>query len=252
MEKRTAIITGAGSGIGRATALRLAGKGIRLVLNSRDETRLATLAHQIGDQARIVCGDISDGGVTRACIQECLNAWQAPPAIFVASAGRGLRGTVIGSRTEDWDTLISTNVLGTMHQLREIGKAMLEQARPERDFVQHPLDIIVIGSSVGRNISPFNPVYGATKFATHGLTEALRRELAPRGIRVSLIEPGLVRTNFQETAGYDSEWFEQYAREVGPVLTADDIAGVIEFLVGLPGNVHLDNVSIRPTRQAYP
>jgi NADP-dependent 3-hydroxy acid dehydrogenase YdfG len=95
-------------------------------------------------------------------------------------------------------------------------------------------------------------VYGATKFAAHGLTEALRRELAPQGIRVTLIEPGLVSTNFQKTAGYDPEWFSRYVKEVGPVLAGDDVAKVIEFLVDLPGNVHLDNISIRPTRQAYP
>jgi NADP-dependent 3-hydroxy acid dehydrogenase YdfG len=252
MEKRTAIVTGAGSGIGRATALRLARKGIRVVLNSRNESPLKSLAQEIGDGARVVCGDISDGRVTQTCIQECRDAWAETPAIFVAGAGRGLRGTVIGSGTQDWEPLIRTNILGMMHQLREIGKVMLERVGTGWDFVRLPLDIVVIGSTVGRNISPVNSVYGATKFATHGLTEALRRELAPKGIRVTLIEPGLVSTNFQRTAGYDPEWFEQYVREVGPVLTADDIAGVIDYIVDLPGNVHLDNISIRPTRQAYP
>lgn len=257
MHNRIAIITGAGSGIGRATALRLAQKGVRMILNGRNENKLAELESELnqlgrGTVCRVVSGDISTVQVTDACLAACLYAWQQPPCIFIAAAGRGLPGNILTSDAAQWENLIDTNIKGLLNQLKSIGNSMVKQASAERDFVNQPLDIVVIGSTIGRNVSPFNSVYGATKFAAHGLTEALRRQLAPHGIRVTLIEPGLVGTNFQQTAGYNMQWFEEYTKEVGPILTADDVAQVIQFTLQLPGNVHLDNISIRPTRQTYP
>lgn len=257
MHDGVAIITGAGSGIGRSAAILLAKKGIRVLLNGRNEEKLrevqTTILQVVGPaMAHVVGGDITDIAVTDSCINACWQTWNRFPDIFLASAGRGLPGTVLNSDVNEWDSLINTNVRGLMYQLKSIGSAMLQQVSAGRNCVSDPLDIIVIGSTIGRNVSPFNSVYGATKFAAHGLTEALRRQLGPQGIRVTLIEPGLVRTNFQQAAGYNLEWFEQYAKEVGPILEAEDIANVIAFLVELPANVHLDNISIRPTRQAYP
>lgn len=257
MKDRIAIISGASSGIGQSTAYRLAGQGVRMVLNARTEDNLLAVEKEANRIAgsrnvRTVCGDISDEQVTISCVKECLNAWNKPPDILIASAGRGLPGTVINSNPNEWDDLIDINVKGLMYQLRNIGQSMMEQAGQDRDFVANPLDIVVIGSSIGRNVSPFNSVYGATKFAAHGLTEALRRQLGPLGVRVTLIEPGLVGTNFQRAAGYSQQWFQDYSKEVGPILEPDDIARVISFLLSLPGNINLDNISIRPTRQAYP
>lgn len=257
MKARIAVISGAGSGIGRSTAYQLAAQGVRMVLTARDREKLEAVQQEADRIAgapctQIVCGDITDENVSLACITKCIDTWHQLPCIFIASAGRGLPGTVLSSNPEEWDNLIDCNVKGLMHQLRNIGKTMMEQAAKDHDFVRHPLDIVVIGSTIGRNVSPFNSVYGATKFAAHGLTEALRRQLGPLGIRVTLIEPGLVQTNFQKTAGYSEEWFENYSKEVGPILQPGDIAGVISFLLSLPGNVNIDNISIRPTRQSYP
>lgn len=257
MKDRIAIITGAGSGIGQSTVYRLAKQGVRMVLNARTPKKLEAVqqhANSIAgsDCAQIVCGDVSDEQVSAACIAQCIQAWNQPPDIFIASAGRGLPGTVITSNPEEWDSLINSNIKGLMHQLRHIGKCMMEQAAQQRNLLASPLDIVVIGSTIGRNVSPFNSVYGATKFAAYGLTEAMRRQLGPLGIRVTLIEPGLVGTNFQQAAGYSPQWFEEYSKEVGPILQPDDIAGIIGFLLALPGNVHMDNISVRPTRQAYP
>jgi NADP-dependent 3-hydroxy acid dehydrogenase YdfG len=257
MDNRIAVITGAGSGIGRSTALALAAKGVRMILNGRDMQKLKLVEEEANSIAKAlvaipVSGDVADITVTGACIDASRHHWHTAPDIFVACAGRGLPGTLVNSDISGWDDLINTNVKGLMYQLSSIAKVMLEMAAGERDYIKAPMDIVVIGSSIGRNVSPFNSVYGATKFAAHGLTEALRRQLGPQGIRVTLIEPGIVSTGFQEAAGYSKEWFEAYAKEIGPVLEAGDIADVITFLLQLPGNVHLDNISIRPTRQAYP
>ncbi len=228
-----------------------------MILNGRNSEKLEELQRLIMEapgtaDCRIVCGDVGDISVTEACITACRDAWDIDPSIFLANAGRGLPGTVINSDPKEWDSLIDTNIKGVLNQLRTIGTAMLGTITLDRDFIKFPLDIIVIGSTIGRNVSPFNSVYGATKFATHGVTEALRRELGPHGIRVTLIEPGIVETNFQASAGYSKEWFEQYAQDIGPVLIPDDISGLIGYLIDLPGNVNLENITIRPTRQAYP
>ncbi len=256
MGKRIAIITGASSGIGKSTALMLAKQGVKVILNARDKQKLEEVESTINNatnelSSKAVSGNIVDKDTIANCIEASLAIWGELPSIFIASAGRGLPGTLITSNSDKWQEVIDINIMGLMNSLKHISKLMLEMAG-NRNFIKDPMDIVVIGSSIGRNVSPFNSIYGATKFAAHGLTEALRRELGPYGIRVTLIEPGLVSTNFQASAGYDENWFKRYSEEVGPVLLADDIAKVINFLIMLPGNVNLDNISIRPTRQSYP
>ena len=258
MEQRIAIITGASSGIGKATAMRLAEKGYRMILTGRDQNKVVAVSRAItqaeGNEklCKLVVGDILDIGIANECIKASQQEWGLLPDIFIACAGRGLPGNLITSDILQWDDLIDINFKGLLYQLRSITSSMVERITETYDFIQHPLDIVVIGSSIGRNVSPFNPVYGATKFAVHGITEALRRDVGPKGIRVSLIEPGIVSTNFQKSGGYSMDWFTNYEREIGPILVADDVAQVISFLLSLPGNVNLDNISIRPTRQSYP
>lgn len=253
---RIGIITGASSGIGKATALELGKSGkLKLILTGRKEEALAEIRDEINQftnkkSAEIVVGDILEPAVVEECIEKCKTQFGETPSFFLASAGRGLPGTLLTSEESEWQNLIDVNVKALMTQLKRISAVMLENVK--QDYVGNPCDIVVLGSSIGRNVSPFNSVYGATKFATHGLTEALRREIGPKGIRVTLIEPGIVGTNFQESAGYDKEWFESYSKEIGPILTGSDLAEVIQFCIHMPGNVHLDNISIRPTRQAYP
>jgi NADP-dependent 3-hydroxy acid dehydrogenase YdfG len=95
-------------------------------------------------------------------------------------------------------------------------------------------------------------MYGSTKASIHILTESLRRLMAPRGIRVSLLEPGIVRSEFQDVAGYDRASFGQFMDSISPVLTPEDVARTIVFMAGQPAGVHLNDVMIRPTRQEYP
>ena len=116
----------------------------------------------------------------------------------------------------------------------------------------HPRDIVVLGSTVGRHISPFSSMYGSTKFAVNSLAEAARRELGPKGIRVTLVEPGFVVSEFQGVAGYDPEWFKGVVERIGPVLTPADVARTVGFIVSQPAAVHINDIVIRPTRQDYP
>ena len=115
-----------------------------------------------------------------------------------------------------------------------------------------PRDLIVLGSTVGRHISPFSSLYGSTKFALHSLAEAQRRELGPKGVRVSLVEPGIVRSEFQAVAGYDPAAFGQLMDKFSPVLEPEDVARTIAFVCAQPAGVHVCDVMIRGTRQDYP
>jgi NADP-dependent 3-hydroxy acid dehydrogenase YdfG len=105
---------------------------------------------------------------------------------------------------------------------------------------------------VGRHISPFSAVYGASKFAVHSLAEGLRREVGPKGIRVSLVEPGLVISGFQDGAGYNDEMVQNLKNKFGPLLYGEDVASAINFIVSQPPHVHISDIMIRPTRQDYP
>lgn len=250
--KALAVVTGASSGIGFAVAHNLARQGFELVLAGRRSTALeslqASLAGEYGTNTRLVIADLGlPSGVEK--LAAAVSEDGRIPRVGVVSAGRGLRGTVLSSDDSDWQTMFDINVIGALRQMRFLAEAMRQPVSSEPRVSQ---DIVVVGSNVGRHISPTNSVYGASKFAVAAATESLRRELAADGIRVTLIEPGLVRTAFQDNAGYDPEWFEQYADSVGPILEPGNVANVVEFAISQPPHVHLDTISIRPTRQDYP
>ncbi len=105
---------------------------------------------------------------------------------------------------------------------------------------------------LGRHISPLSAVYGATMFAVHALAEGLRREFGPQGIRVSLVEPGIVVSGFQAAAGYSDEMTQLFHDKFGPLLASDDVANAIHFVVSPPAHVHISDILVRPTRQDYP
>lgn len=253
-EKRAAIVTGASSGIGLAICRQLAGAGYNLVINARDAARLQEAAAELKastEQVIAVAGDASDPEVIGECLRRCADELGTVPAVGVVNAGRGLPGTIMTSDDAQWAELFEVNVLGALHQMRALASAMCAEAETGT-VLRRPYDIVVLGSIVGHNVSPFNSVYGATKFAVHGAAEGLRREVGPKGVRVSLIEPGTVSTSFQKNAGYDADWFSSYAQEIGPVLSAEDIAELVAFVVSRPAHVNLGAVTIRPTRQDYP
>ena len=249
--ERIAIVTGATAGIGAAAARRLLDAGWAVVGTGRRDHRLRQMARESaeGQGAFLgVEGDVSDPDLVAKLAWEAVERWGRPPSAFVLAAGRGLPGSLLNSDVGLWQELIQVNYVSMAHQLRASAFVLREgspQSKPSG-----PKDIIVIGSTVGRDVSASNPVYGSTKFAVHALVESLRRELSPAGIRVTLIEPGFVKSEFQQVAKYDREWFEGIEQASGPLLEPDDVAEVIEFVLDQPWHVHLDNIRIRPTRQA--
>jgi NADP-dependent 3-hydroxy acid dehydrogenase YdfG len=246
--QKTAIITGASSGIGRATALALAKTGAAVVIFARRRERLDTLAAEIaaqGGKVLAVAGDAGHDADIDLLLERTL-AWEEGGRkydIVVVNAGRGLAGGILSSEESLWREIYRTNVLGAARLMRRAGQYMVQRKGG---------DIVVIGSVVGRNVSPFSGFYGSSKFAVGAIAEGLRREVCPHGVRVSLVMPGIVLSEFQDVAGYNEENFGKGIAPFGKLLEPEAIADGIQWLLALPPHVHVSEIMIRPTGQSYP
>lgn len=258
---RIAVITGASAGIGHAIARDLAVAGANIVMNARRAEPLYALCDELnaGDapvRAAVLPGDASDQATITRLLDTARERFGRDPDIAVVNAGRGLSGSILTSDPAHWEEMVRLNVLGAARLMRAAAERMLAMVSDAEiahgGWKDRPRDIVVIGSNVGRHISPFSSMYGSTKFAVGSLAEAMRRELAPKGIRVTLIAPGIVKSEFQEVAGYDPQTFGTFMDKVGPVLEPEDVARAVTFILAQPAQVHLNDVAIRPTRQDYP
>lgn len=264
---RIAVVTGASAGIGLAIAQQLAAEGARVVINARRAEVLQGVADAINAAAKApadkpicvpVAGDCAEQGVIDQMLNTAKRTFGAEADLVVVNAGRGLNGSVLTSDTTQWDEMVRTNVLGAAAMIRSAAKRLISHI-PDTETGQTGAwlrrsgrDMIVIGSVVGRHVSPFSSMYGGTKFAVHGMVEGVRRELAPKGVRITLIEPGFVVSEFQGVAGYDPAWFTGVMEKIGPALDPADVARAIAFIAAQPPHVHISDILIRPTRQDYP
>ncbi len=246
---RVAIITGASAGIGEATARSLAREGAAVVLQARRAEKLDQLASDIraaGGKVLTVKGDASkekDIDDLLAKSADFAASIGAQMDTVIVNAGRGLAGGLLGSDMKQWREVYETNVMGAAYLMRRSGELLTEKGRG---------DIVVLGSASGKNVSPFSGFYGSSKFAIAGLTEAFRREVCSKGVRVTLMLPGIVETEFQGVAGYTPENFYKGIARFGTLLKALDVAETILFVVTRPQGVHVNEVVIRPTGQDYP
>ena len=254
LDGRVAVVTGASAGIGAAIVAALVREGARVVANARRRGKLEELAAAVGGGVEVVEGDAADERVVGAVLERARGVFGKEADLVVANAGRGLNGSVLTSDVGQWEEMIRVNVLGAAHLMRAAGKRMLAQSEGKTGagLVDRARDIVVIGSVVGRHVSPFSSMYGGTKFNVHGMVEGVRRELGPKGVRVTLVEPGFVVSEFQGVAGYDPKWFDEVVARIGPVLTPEDVARAVVFVASQPPAVHVSDVLIRPTRQDYP
>jgi NADP-dependent 3-hydroxy acid dehydrogenase YdfG len=247
---RIAIITGATSGIGEATARKLIVSGYGVVGNGRNAEKLRNLEQEFNGAFCGVTGDVSENTVLESLFTSALNHFGKAADIVIANAGRGLGGSVKDADLSQFEDMLKVNLTGTLHLLQKAARKMTEGE--QADFPKRAADIVIIGSVVGRNISPFGAVYSVSKFAVHALAESLRREMGPKGIRVSLVEPGVVISGFQDAAGYGSDLVRHFDEKFGPLLIGEDVANAIHYIVSQPPHVHISDIVIRPTRQDYP
>jgi NADP-dependent 3-hydroxy acid dehydrogenase YdfG len=246
---RIAIITGATSGIGEATARKFISCGYGVVGNGRTAEKLRALEQEFGAAFCGISGDATDSVVLEQLFVVAIERFGQPADIVVANAGRGLGGSVKNADLSSFEAILKLNVTGTLALLQKAAQRMVDQ---QAHYPKQAADIVIIGSVVGRHISPFSAVYGATKFAVHALAEGLRREVGPKGIRVSLVEPGIVISGFQDGAGYSDAMVQNFADKFGPLLQGSDVANAIHYIVSQPPHVHISDILVRPTRQDYP
>lgn len=247
---RIAIVTGATSGIGEATARKFIAGGYGVIGNGRNAGKLRHLEQQLGAAFVGIEGDASDSAVLERLFAAAIESFGMAADIVVANAGRGLGGSVKDADLSQFEDMLKLNVTGTLVLLQKAAQKMV--AAQQAAFPKRAADIVIIGSVVGRHISPFSAVYGATKFAVHSLAEGLRREVGPKGVRVSLVEPGIVVSGFQDAAGYSDDLIHTFEDKFGPLLHGEDIANAIQYIVGQPPHVHISDIMVRPTRQDYP
>ncbi len=248
--QRIAIVTGASSGIGEATVRTLAASGIRVVGSGRNAGKLARLEQELGPGFAGVAGDAAREEVLDRLFAAAVDRFGAEADIVVANAGRGLGGSVKDADLAEFQEMLDINLTGTLRLLQKAARRMVEAQK--EGYPAAAADIVIVGSVVGRHVSPFSAVYGSTKFAVHALAEGLRRDVGPKGVRVSLVQPGIVLSGFQAVANYSDELVQRFHRDFGPLLVGDDIARAIRYIVSQPPHVNISDIVVRPTRQDYP
>lgn len=239
MAQPVAVVTGASSGIGAATAVALGAAGYEVVLGARRVDKLTDVAHRIGDaggSARVVELDVTDQAsvdALAAAVPQC--------DVLVNNAGGALGMESVEGAVEDkWRWMYEVNVLGTLR----VTRALLPALKVAKGAV------ITIGSIAARQNYPGGAGYNAAKHGERALTEVLRQEIAADGVRVTEIDPGRVHTDFSLVRfDGDADKAERVYQGVES-LTAEDVADVITFVATRPAHVNIDFLQITPIDQA--
>ena len=243
-----ALVTGASSGIGEATALALAGEGAAVAVAARRRDRLDGLAQKLsGDGGRVLVSetDVTDEEQAIAAVETTVEQLGRLD-IVVNNAGLMLLGPIVGADTSEWTRMVELNVLGLMYVTAAALPHLLRAADEEPRQVS---DLVNVSSVAGRVARLGSGAYNATKWAVNAFSEALRQEITERHVRVTLVEPGAVST---ELAGHNRpEVLSALRSSLGDIerMEAEDIADAITYVVTRPRRVALNEVLIRPTEQ---
>ncbi|NTW83443.1 MAG: SDR family NAD(P)-dependent oxidoreductase [Chlorobiaceae bacterium] len=248
--QRIAIVTGATSGIGEATVRLFVSSGYGVVGCGRRTEKIASLQRELGESFAGVIGDASEESVIDRLFTKAEERFGREADLVVVNAGRGLKGSVSTTDLSELQEVFDINVKGALMFMQKASQQLV--ALQEGRFPEKAADVVVVGSVVGRHVFPLSTVYGSTKFALHALAEGLRREIGPKGVRVSLVEPGIVVSGFQDAAGYGQEVLRTFRERFGPLLDGEDVARAILTLVSQPPHVHFSDIVVRPVRQDYP
>ncbi|WAH95297.1 SDR family oxidoreductase [Arthrobacter sp. MMS18-M83] len=235
---RVAVITGASSGIGAATARALAADGYRVALLARRVDRIQALADELGDGAIAIEADVTDRGSLLAAAER-VKAEFGGTDVLVNNAGIMLLGPFSSDQQDDYRQMIEVNLIGAITAT----EVFLDQLRDGGG------DLVNISSVAGRTARPGNGVYAATKWGINGWSESLRQELQP-GVRVTVIEPGAVATELPSHITHEQTRAGAEAMYSQVAVTAEDIAEVIAFAVSRPRRLTINEILLRPAGQA--
>jgi NADP-dependent 3-hydroxy acid dehydrogenase YdfG len=242
-----ALVTGASSGIGEATARSLAGLGAAVAIAARRKDRLDALAAAIGGEggrALAIEADVTDREQATAAVQQAVDELGRLDTV-INNAGVMLLGTIADAPVEEWERMVALNVNGLLYVSRA---ALPHLERAAAVGPRRVADLVNVSSVAGRRANAGSGVYNATKFGVNAFSEALRQEVTQRHVRVSLVEPGAVETEL--TDHLRPEVREQLRGGLQfERLQAADIADAISYIVTRERHVAVNEVLIRPTEQ---
>ncbi len=242
---RIALITGATSGFGKATALKFAKNGFDIIITGRRTQRLDELSKEIKDQFGVrvlpLTFDVRNRSDVRKSLCNLADEWKAID-VLVNNAGlaSGLDEIQTGD-FEDWDKMIDTNVKGLLYVSEAIIPLMIERQKGH---------IFNIGSTAGKEVYPKGNVYCASKFAVDALTKGMRMDLVAHGIKVTQISPGAAETEFSEVRFHGNKERAKGIYAGYKPLRAEDIADIVFYCATLPEHVCINDLTVTPTAQA--
>ena len=243
--RKIALITGATSGIGKATTLLLAENNYNVIITGRRKELLDELKQEVevkykGD-VHILCFDVREKAEVDAAIDSLPERWRKIDALINnAGLAVGLNHIQDGD-VDDWERMIDTNIKGLLYITRKVSPLMVERGAGH---------IVNIGSIAGTQVYENGNVYCASKHAVHALSQAMRIDMVKHNIKVTEVRPGLVETEFSIVRFKgDSEKAKNPYKGLKP-LTGEDIANVILFALSLPAHVNINDMEVTPTAQA--
>jgi NADP-dependent 3-hydroxy acid dehydrogenase YdfG len=248
LDGTVALVTGASSGIGEATAKRLAAEGAAVAVGARRVDRLEKLVAEIADAggtAVAIESDITERAQAEDLVERTVRTLGRLDTV-VNNAGVMLLGPALEAPIEEWERMVDLNVKGLLYVAKAALPHLLQYADEAPRMVT---DLVNISSVAGRRARQNSAVYNATKFGVGAFAEALRQEVTERHVRVSLVEPGAVETEL--SSHNRPEVLAEIKGRFGEIerLEADDIADTISYIVTRPRHVAINEILVRPTEQ---
>jgi NADP-dependent 3-hydroxy acid dehydrogenase YdfG len=244
LKDKVIIITGASSGIGEATAEKLAAHGAKVVLTARREDRLKELKKKIegaGGQALVIAADVTRKEDWKRVVEQTQESF-GDVDVLINNAGLMPLSFAKKLKTDEWDKMVDVNIKGVLNGVAAVLPKMMDNKRGH---------IVNISSVAGRKLFPGGSVYCATKFAVRAFSEGLRNELAPEfNIRITAIEPGAVATELTDTIT-DEDILENVMKPMLDIepLQSEDIAASIIYALQQPKHVNVQELLVMPTEQ---
>jgi NADP-dependent 3-hydroxy acid dehydrogenase YdfG len=241
LDGRRIAITGASSGIGEATAEKLAAEGAQVALGARRKDRIDAVAERIGDSAHAFEVDVTDEDAAIGFIDAAAEAMGGLDGL-INNAGVMLLGPVGGADTDEWRRMIEVNLLGLLYCTHAALPKMQENGGGH---------IVNVSSVAGRTANLGSAVYNMTKWGVTGFSEGLRQEALHSDIRVTCLEPGFVETELQSHNENPmvQDAIKQMREQIGDLMTAEDMANAILYALSQPERVSVNEILVRPTKQ---
>ncbi|GAC1561460.1 MAG: SDR family NAD(P)-dependent oxidoreductase [Myxococcales bacterium] len=249
MKKRldgaVALVTGASSGIGEATARALAAQGAAVSLVARRKERLDALGKELGGRALVVQADVTQEAQARAAVERTVRELGRLD-IVINNAGVMLLGPAVGAPVDEWERMVQVNVMGLLYTAHA---ALPHLLRAAEEGPRKVADLVNISSVAGRRARPGTAVYNLTKFGVGAFSESLRQEVTKRHVRLSRVEPGIVNTELASHMREEIREASLRAFSQIEALEAEDVADAVEYIVTRPRRVAVNEILVRPTEQ---